>query len=151
VPEEHINLHRLVWSPDDFEGGRLLPSAFPRNDLLGGERYVSVSRVDQLVPDAEIATAESQSDRANGCQFIRDEAWSVLLCCGEVMSATDVDDVRPFAVTPEPIEAENDAHCGLRNTSGKKGRGYVNQLRLILVGLASTPRPLNEFLSDFTV
>ena len=73
-----IELHRLVWSPDDFDGEALLTSAFRRQDLSGGESdFVSVSRVDKINPDAEMEILESQASKADGERIFREEAWSV--------------------------------------------------------------------------
>ena len=147
MPEATVDLHRLVWSPDDFDGDTLTTSAFPRNDLAGGERYLSVSRIDILDADAELATASGQaaSDSAN---VVRDEAMSVILNCGDVCSAKDDKGLKPFDVTDEPIPDENEAHSGIRNSTEQKSRGYVNQLRALLVRLASQPQKLDDFLSS---
>jgi hypothetical protein len=148
MPASTVDLHRLVWAPDDFDGGKLTTSAFPKNDLMGGERYLSVSRTDILSPTAELATAERQAETQN-VNFIREEALSTILNCGSVEQVADTDGITPFTVTSEEIPNENEAHCGLRNVSDKRGKGYINQLRLILVSLASGPRRLDEFLAEF--
>jgi hypothetical protein len=145
VNEAAVDLHRLIWSPDDFDGDTLTTSAFPKNDLMGGGRYLSVSRTDILDAEAELKTASGQgaSDSTN---VVRDEAMSVILNCGDVCAAKDDEGVQPFVVTAEPIPNENDAHCGIRNSTEKQSRGYVNQLRAILVRLASQPQKLEDFL-----
>jgi len=146
VPEATVDLHRLIWSPDDFDGETLTTSAFPKNDLMGGDRYLSVSRTDILDADAELKTASGQAG-SGSANVIREEAMSVLLKCGDVCTAEDGDGMQPFRVTPEPIPDENEAHCGIRNSTGKSGRGYVNQLRTILLRLASAPQSLDDFLA----
>ena len=147
MPEAAVDLHRLIWSPDDLDGETLTTSAFPKNDLMGGDRYLSVSRTDILDADAERQTAKSQaaSDSPN---VVRDDAMSVILNCGEVCGVEDTNGVQPFVVTPEPIPNINAAHCGIRNSTGTQSRGYVNQLRTLLVRLASRPQKLDDFLSS---
>lgn len=150
MPQDDTDLHRLVWSPDDFDGEKLLPSAFRKQDFSGSnDDYVSVSRIDMLDPDAEIAIADNQAKKAGGNDFIRDEAWSVILNCGEIRRAEDSDKLQPFQVTSEPIPGENEAHCGIRNVSGKKGKGYVNELRSILATLIRSRKTLDDFLKNF--
>lgn len=146
--DDATDLHRLIWSPDDIQEGRLLTSAFPRQDLQDAARYVSVSRTDKLNPEAEILTAQNQADKADGVNFRRDEAWSAILNCGEVRSLEDTEGNQPFAVKPEPIIGVNEAHCGISNVTSKRGRGYVNQLRALLVRAASKLRTLDEFLGE---
>ena len=148
--EDEVDLHRLIWSPDDFDGDQLLPSAFRRDDLKGGEGYISVSRTDQLQPEAELNMAKQQAGRANGKNFVREDAWSILFNCGRLRAARDDEGLSLFAVTPEPIPDVNPAHCGIRNISGKTGRGYINQLRIILVKLAASPRRLDCFLQNWS-
>jgi hypothetical protein len=147
VPEAAVDLHRLIWSPDDLDVGKLSTSAFPKNDLTGAERYLSVSRTDMLDADAELKTANRQA-ASGSAAVVREEAMSVLLNCGEVCVVEDADGVQPFKVTSEPIPNENDAHCGIRNATDKQNRGYVNQLRSILVRLASAPQSLEGFLTQ---
>lgn len=150
MPEDEVDVHRLVWSPENFDGDKLLTSAFRREDLSGGSSdYVSVSRTDCLDIEAEIALGESQAKSTNSTELRREQAYSVLFNCGQLRSAKDAEGVCPFNVTSEPIP-ENMAHCGIRNTTGNKGRAYVNQLRLILVSLASRRRLLSEFVADYS-
>jgi len=149
MPGPKIDLHRLIWSPDDFDGENLSTSAFPKKDLMGGERYLSVSRTDMLVPEAELQTAQRQA-KTQDANFTRDEALSIILNCGSVSDAVDAEGTKPFTVTPEGIPDENEAHCGLRNSTKKCGKGYINQLRTILVGLASKPKKLDLFLANFS-
>ncbi len=147
--EVDTDLHRLVWSPDDFdEDGNLLTSAFRRQDLYGGDDYVSVSRVDELASNAEIALAESQAEKADGINFVREEAFSALLHCLAVCGAQDDDGNTPFQVTSEPIPDVNEAHCGIRNVTGKKSNSYVNQLRLLLRDLVHKSQRLDHFLNS---
>ncbi|WP_420861937.1 hypothetical protein [Algirhabdus cladophorae] len=147
MPETAVDLHRLIWSPDDFDGETLTTSAFPKNDLMGGERYLSVSRTDILDADAELRTASGQAASDSG-NVVREEAMSVILNCGDVCNAEDDKGVQPFVVTNEPIPNENEAHCGIRNSTDTRSRGYINQLRAILVRLASQPQKLDDFLSS---
>lgn len=148
--EEDIDLHRLIWSPDDLElDGTVKTSAFRKGDLRGGDSFVSVSRVDELVPSAEVATAQKQANNADGVQFVRAAAWSALLNCLSVQRALDHDGIAPFKVTSEPIKDENDAHCGIRNVSGNVGKSYINQLRVMLVRLVHNAERLDDFLDRF--
>lgn len=147
MPEAAVDLHRLIWSPDDFDGVTLTTSAFPKNDLMGGERYLSVSRTDILDAESELRTASGQG-ATDSPDLVRDEAMSVILNCGNVCASKDDKGVQPFNVTAEPIPDENKAHCGIRNSTENKSRGYVNQLRVILVRLASKPQKLDDFLSS---
>ena len=127
-------MHRLVWHPDDFENGRLTSSAFRKEDLMGNEcNYISVSRIDKIQPDIERQRARNQAERTNGNNFIRDEAYSIEWNCGEVRDQKD---------------AENTAHCGIRNISGKTGRLYINELRTVLVNLSTEPIRLEIFLGS---
>ena len=43
MPESAVDLHRLIWSPDDFDGDALTTSAFPKNDLMGVEKHATES------------------------------------------------------------------------------------------------------------
>lgn len=145
-----VELHRLIWSPDDFDGDKLRTSAFRRKDLSGlAEDYVSVSRLDKLSPDAEISTAANQAEKAGVGELKREEAWSVLLNCNAVESTKDENESTLFSVTEEPIENVNFAHCGIRNISGQNSKGHINKLRAILVKLAHSPRKLDNFLDQF--
>lgn len=144
-PPSEIDLHRLVWNPDDFDRGFLLGSAFSKEDLMGGARYVSVDRIDHFCAEATLKTAEKQALKANGETIIRKAAASALLPCEAVRGAEDSEGAGPFSVTPEPLE-ENEAHCGIRNVSGKGGRAYVNQLRVLLVALVRETLGLDEFI-----
>ncbi|MDD9731668.1 hypothetical protein PVW46_17325 [Mameliella sp. AT18] len=148
MPEDNVQVHRLVWSPDDFEDGKLLTSAFRRKDLEGGEtNYVSVSRMDKLNVAAELALATKQAEKSDGKQLIREEAFSVKFLCGEVRAVIDDAGTQPFDITSEPLP-ENLAHCGVRNITDKKSRGYINQLRVLLVNLASSRRSLSELIAQ---
>lgn len=126
-------LHRLIWSPDDIgDDGQLLTSAFPRRDLEGGDRYLSVDRSDILTLEAIRSVALEQNERANGETTFRETPHSALLDWANVLELRDDKGVKPFTVTDEPLP-NNPAHCGLRNQTGSKGKGYVNQLRILLV------------------
>ena len=149
MPEAGVDLHRLIWSPDDLDGDTLTTSAFPRDDLKGGERYLSVSRTDILDAEVERQRANRQAAAASdNPELVRDDAMSVVLNCGEVCRVEDTNGVRPFTVTSEPIPNDNEAHCGIHNSTGQAGKGYVNQLRTLLVRLASPPQKLDDFLSS---
>lgn len=132
MPKNKTDIHRLIWSPDDIQDGKVLPSAIRKADLKGNGAYVSVSRIDQICEDAEISMASNQAGRADGIQVIRDEAMSALLNCGEVRRLQDTEKGEPFEVRAEPLK-ENQAHCGIHNVSGEAGRGYIGQLRTLLV------------------
>jgi len=145
-----VDLHRLVWSPDDFQDEKLLSSAIRRADLSGeATDYVSVSRTDKIQAEAEIKIAESQSQKSGSQNVKRDEAWSVLFNSDKVKSFKDEDGAQLFDVTEEPIE-ENLAHCGIRNVSGINSKGHVNKLRATLVSLAHSRKRLEEFLLLFS-
>lgn len=146
MPDAIVDLHRLIWAPDDLDGDTLTTSAFPKNDLMGGERFLSVSRTDILDVEAELQRASNQA-ASDSPHVVRDEAMSVILNCGEVCEIEDNTGARPFAVTPEPIPSVNEAHCGVRNSTGTKKPSYVNQLRTLLVRLASSPQKLDDFLT----
>lgn len=148
MPDDNVDLHRLIWSPDDFENGRILTSAFRRQDLEGGDNYVSVSATNLLNVDAEMQIAAGQAASAGNTQYSRDTAWSALINCGDVHDAVDNKDVKPFAVSDEPLD-DNLAHCGIRNATNSRGKGYVNQLRTILVSRVKENKPLSDFLSQF--
>ena len=129
----NTKLHRLIWSPDDIdEEVGLLPSAFPKQDLEGGERYLSVDRTDRILFSSLRSLADSQQARANGSTTFREQPHSALLDWDHILGVKDEDGNKPFAVTDEPLP-ENPAHCGLRNQTGRKSRGYLQQLRALLV------------------
>ena len=143
-PPCYVYLHRLVWHPDDIEDGQLLPSAFPRGHL-SGDNYVSVSRMDQVTMEAVLALADTQQKKADpDKEIFRDFAHSAILHSGEVRSLIDDKCASPFEVFPEPEDADP-AHCGIRNITGKKGKGYIGQLRDMLVKAVHTHGLLNEF------
>ncbi|MEP3776266.1 MAG: hypothetical protein ABJM82_04490 [Shimia thalassica] len=150
TPPNEIDLHRLVWSPDDYVDGKLLPSAFPSGDLKTPDRYLSVDRVDQFNPDATIETANRQAENADGATIVREDAFSALLGCGEVRGITDHEGKHPLEVRPEPIKGVNLAHCGISNVSGKKSRGYVNQLRTELTEIVNRILSLEMFVGEVT-
>ena len=131
-PPDAVNLHRLCWEPDDFDNGLPTTSVFPRDDLT--DRYLSVHRMDRLDPSAVLRIADQQRQKAHADSndLVREDAMSVILSCSEVRTATDSEGVRPFIVSPER-EQDDRAHCGIRNVTGKRGRGYVNQLRSLLL------------------
>lgn len=153
--EDDVNLHRLIWSPNDIQDGVLKKSAFPKNDLdgtpdqNGDVRYLSVSRIDLLCEKSELETAERQAGKAI-TGIVRDEAWSAILNSGELRACVDTEGVNPFDVTSEPIPGENEAHCGIRNASKKyRPPSYINQLRVLLVEVAQREvRRLNELLES---
>lgn len=152
MPEDNVDLHRLIWSPDDYDGEQLLTSAFRKQDLSGKQDdYVSVSRVDKINPDAEIKIANDQAQKAGIGEIKREIACSVVLNCGEVRSEECSKGKNPFEVTDEPIPNENEAHCGIRNISGENGKGYINELRTILVRLAKDSKKvtLKDFIQSF--
>ncbi|WP_162620463.1 hypothetical protein [Limimaricola cinnabarinus] len=131
-PPSDVDLHRLCWEPDDFDNGEPTTAAFPRSDLSG--RYLSVDRMDTLVPQAvrSIAAQQRENAQSESNDFDREDAMSLILDCQSIRVAVDRDGGRPFAVKPQWLE-ENPAHCGVHNVSGKKGKGYVNHLRSLLL------------------
>ena len=142
--DDGINLHRLIWHPDDYDGEQILTTAFRREDLMGGGEYLSVSRTDLLQPGTEREIVRGQENRANG----REAPYSTVFNCGQLRNKKDKENCTPFDVTREPIP-ENPAHCGIRNESGKRNRSYINHLRALLVELASPPCTLDCFLQNF--
>lgn len=146
--DDEEELHRLVWSPDDFDGDQLLSSAFRKADLSGkAGRYLSVSSVTLLDRAAEVAIAEAQSAKADGKTFFRERACSALLHCGTVRAAFDRDGERPFEVSEEPLP-ENPAHCGIRNITGKSSGSYLNHLRILLVEAVHCTGPMDAVIDE---
>jgi len=142
-----INLHHLVWCPDDFSDGQLKSSAFRKQDLKGNESYISVSRTDIIRPDVERQTANRQAEKANGETIKREDAYSIQWNCGRVRNRKDDADCIMFTITEEATE-ENPAHCGIRNISGITRDSYINQLRVALVEMSTQPIPLEDFLEN---
>jgi len=132
LPPNEVDLHRMVWDPDDWDGAQLLPSAFPRSDLSVVGRFVSVDRVDEPFVQQALDRAEMQQDNADGSQHIRDEALSAFLNCGQVRELSDHEGTKPFSVSSYKEEGKP-AHCGIENVTGKKSKGYINELRTLLV------------------
>lgn len=144
---DEVYLHRLIWTPFDLgDDGKPLTSAFPTNDLKGPERYLSVSRLDIIDVECERRLAENQHEAWAGRDAPREDAFSIQLSTGAVRQVADDEAANPLAVSNEPLP-ENEAHCGIKNVSGKKGKGYVNRIRTILVSLSSVAEPLEEFLA----
>ena len=146
--EDGIDLHRLVWYPDDYDCEQLLPTAFRCKDLFGGDEYLSVSSTDRIQPEIEREIARQQADRANGKDIFREEPYSTLFNCRRLRNKNDVENCIPFDATRKPT-LENPAHCGIRSISGKRNNSYINQIRTLLVELASPPHHLKCFLRDF--
>lgn len=143
----NIALHRMVWSPDDFDGEQLLGSAFSRSDLQAGG-FVSVDRVDRPFAKQTADRAIVQAGKADGNRILREEAHSVFFNCGQVREAIDSEKATPFGVSPR-IEVDKPAHCGIENVTGKRGRSYIDELRTILVSLAYGKRTLEEVCGDY--
>ena len=146
--DDGIDLHRLIWCPDDYDGEQLLTTAFRREDLMGGDEYLSVSSTDLLQPEIEQEIAYRQANRANGKNIFREVPYSTLFNCGLLRGKNDVENCTPFDITRKPTP-ENPAHCGIQNVSGKRNKSYINQLRTLLVELASSPCTLDCFLQNF--
>ncbi len=144
---KNINLHRLVWHPDDFCGNQLNTSAFRKEDLKGGRSYISVSRLDMIDTAVERKIAAKQARRANGTSIKRELAHSTQLNCSEVSSQRDDAGCIMFEVLSK-MTKENPAHCGIQNISGKTSNGYINQLRVALVKISTPPIPLEDFLQS---
>ncbi len=146
MPPDHVDLHRLVWSPDDIRDGKLLTSAFSKNDLKQQGLYVSVDRTDQLDEQTVQRIAEEQAARADGAGIIRETPHSAILGCGNVRNLFDTEQNRPFEVRPEELE-DNTAHCGIHNVSGRRNKSYINQLRTLLVSVVHETLALSDYLA----
>jgi len=128
-PPNEITLHRIVWHPEEFQDGSPTSSAvLPSSDLTNSDRFVSVDRSDlfDFAAASEIVSEQRKRGLGRGKEY--ETAKIVDLPCGGVRSVADEAGANPLSVTPEPEEF-NPAHCGIRNTSGKKGRGYINFIR----------------------
>lgn len=175
VPDQ-VDLLRLVWDPDDIVEGELQPSAFPSADLVGHpQRFLSVDRADELVPEAVRYVAAAQKERARHLRELqrdreenalqRDMPFGALLltrAAREIEVPIDLGQksavsvvVRPLAVSPNkiPVGHEacpmgNAAHCAMANVSGKRSRGFINALRAKLIAAAHTLLPLEEILGE---
>lgn len=145
TPPDNVDLHRMIWSPDDIDNGQLLTSAFPRSDLSKSDRYISVDRTDIFDENAVKQIVAIQASKSDGTEIIRDEAHSALLACGAVRRLADTNQKRPFDVRSEKL-ADNPAHCGIYNVSGERGKSYVNELRSMLVSVVHEVLALSDFL-----
>lgn len=148
LPKDLILL-KLVWHPDDQQGGEVKPTAFRKVDLCGRPgHHVSVDRSDRARKASMLALAERQALKADGRQIIREEPFIGRLNCGAVHQVT-VDDVAILQVTPYVLP-DNDAHCGIENVSGernpdsKKERAFFDEVRGKLARLASPAVTMDE-------
>lgn len=139
----------MVWHPDHLDdNGVTGTGAFPSADLKGTERYLSVDRSDLHEPGVMWRFSRYQREkalekpRAEDAPPTMEKAVIVELECDKVRSAEDHDKVRPFLVKEES-EGHYRAHCGIHNASGKKGKSYLNNLRLMLLGLIVGQHDLN--------
>lgn len=147
MPPDEIDLLRLMWHPDDFEGEAVKPTAFPRSELIGQHgKYVSTDRRDWSRRAVMEATAKRQQMQADGVDRLRHSPYVVPLPCGDVRRLT-VDDQFALGVKPYPL-AENEAHCGIESIIGKIGRGVVDELRNKLSRLALPRMTLDQAYSS---
>lgn len=148
-PPDEVDLHRMFWHPADFQNGEPAGSNFRRSDF-SPTGHISVHRIDQLVPETLRQIASRQQERAAspGNDLGREDAMSVVLNAGAVRLARDDQDVHPFSVGPEPLPGDP-AHCGIRNTTGKVSRSYVDQLRTLLLERVVRVARLSEVLREF--
>jgi hypothetical protein len=147
LPPDDVHLVRLVWDSADYDGGKVLPSAFRRDELhpkfdpsANAHKYVSVDRGDDVRKDSvdEVISQQIDGDLAERLQ--RFNPFFAYLVCQCVREAQDVAGDMPFEVRPEQILPINPGHCGIHNVSGKtieltdkKARGYIDELRTLLI------------------
>lgn len=154
-PPDDMHLLRLIWSPDDVIDGQVQPAAFKKNDLRSIDRYVSVDRVDMLVPAVVRRTAADQQAKANPENNVRrEEAYSTRLVAGAIRAILDDQGNAPLIVRPEPIldphpEINNPAHCMVANNSGRASKGYLLKLQTTLADLTFDTKHLEEALSEY--
>jgi len=140
---DHLCLLKLVWDPDHIDGDKVLPSAFRKEELVGDPAvHCSVDRSDTASRKVMEQTAASQKEKADGVNHKRHDAFIGVLSCGKVRSLV-VEDTNPLEVISDPLP-ENPAHCGIRNSSGRKNRAFVNELRGKLAKMASPPRTFDQ-------
>lgn len=136
MPPDTVHLLKLIWHPDHFQDGEIQPTAFSSTDLSGrpGD-FVSVDRSDLAKREVMEALAARQAAKANGREFKRETALVGSLYCGAVRGI--VFDGRQALRVVEDKLPENEAHCGIENISGTRGRGYMLEVRNKLAALAS--------------
>ena len=153
-PPDQIDLLRLIWCPDDVVDGHVQPSAFNKNDLKGACRYLSVDRIDLIVPNVVRNIAAKQQEKADpDKQIFREVAYSTRLLTCSVRNCRDGDGNILFSVDPKPIQSSdplehNPAHCSIANISGKKGKKYILGLQTELAGMAFNTMCLEEALLE---
>lgn len=149
LPGNEIDVHRLIWSPDDMDGEEVATSAFSSKDLKRiDNRHISVSRTDIFDPNAELATVNQQAQKSGVDDIIRDEAWSILFNCGKLRAIVDKYGENPFEVICDPLDS-NPAHCGILNTTGRKNGKYINHLRTLLIRSIIRKCKFSDFISDY--
>lgn len=144
-------LLKLVWDPEDVRDGKILPTAFRRQDLSGLlDDHVSVDRKDMAARETMEALSAAQRDAVAGRADIHREV-SLIGClpCG-VVRGTRLDGLAGggelLTVVPKPLKG-NDAHCGIVNVSGNRGRAAVDRIRGELAKIASPAVTFDEAYS----
>lgn len=146
-PPDDVDLYRTAWHPEHLdEGGFTGTSAFRKDDLTGGDGFVSVDRSDRFNEAVAQTRAREQQNRERektkpGEPVKKEEAVVLELPCAGVREAVDDKGAKPFSVTGARRD-DNPAHCAIRNVTGIKGKSYINQLRLILLKLVLRERLL---------
>ncbi|MEY9720715.1 hypothetical protein ABIA22_003205 [Sinorhizobium fredii] len=156
VSEDEMLL-RLVWDPDDIdpETQELLTSAFSKDDLKSVERGLSVDQKASAEEKCILCIAQRQQSNAEGHATIK--RTTPLLAEAKTQDVTsqtfDDDGTRIFAVISTPMGAtedcpENPAHAEILNISGRKSKGYLNQMRTKLQKIFAKPQAMGAFFSE---
>jgi hypothetical protein len=145
LPPDHVLLLKLLWHPDDFEDGKIKPTAFKSIELSGEPgKFVSVDRDDLAKRETMEKLAADQAAKVNPEKnnLVRAEPAIGKLHCLAVRELR-FKDKPAVSVSPYP-EAWNDAHCGMDNVSGHKSNSYLLEIRTKLAQLASPALTLDE-------
>lgn len=139
-----MTLFKLVWHPDNLnEDGQVTPSAFRSDDLSGKqESHSSVDRADIAKREVMERVAEGQAAKADGEKIMRKLALIGTLNCGSIRMLR-IGEGHPLQVSSFPLP-ENDAHCGIHNVSGQKGRGFITELRTKLAAMTGMPMTFDQ-------
>lgn len=149
MPGNEIDVHRLIWSPDDMDGEEVATSAFSSKDLKRvDDRHISVSRTDMFDPYAELEMRNKQAGKSGVGDIIREESWSILFNCGKLRAILDKHGDNPFEVISDPVDT-NPAHCGILNTTGRKNDKYIHHLRILLIRSIIRKCKFSDFISDY--